>query len=98
MKMNKVYKYELEIKDFQEIEMPNGALVLSAKEQNGKLCIWAEVDLRNTTTKPKKIAIVGTGHDINFKIGFYEYSFLDTVVMSYGLVWHVYAFNNLPHQ
>lgn len=96
--MKKIFKYELEITDFQEIEMPIGALVISAKEQNGKLCIWAEVDLRIKTTKSKKIAIVGTGNPVEFSIGVYDYSFVDTVIMSYGLVWHVYVFNNLPHQ
>lgn len=89
--MEKIYKYELEIIDFQEFEMPIGAKVISAKEQNGKLCIWAEIDTRNNLTKSKQIAIVGTGNPINFSIGEYSYIFIDTVLMPNGLVWHVYA-------
>lgn len=88
---NKIFKYELEIKDFQEIDFPVGTNVISVKEQNGKLCIWAEVDVRCLNSlRDKSIAIVGTGHDINFQIGDFHYVFIDTVVMSNGLVLHVY--------
>lgn len=89
---NKIFKYELEITDLQTISTPIGSEVISAKEQNGKLCIWALVDLRcGNIDKP--IRIVGTGHDIEFNIGDYSFYFVDTVVMSNGLVWHVYADN-----
>jgi len=87
---NKIFKYELEITDSQVVSMPIGALVISAKEQNGKLCIWALVDTR-CSNKDKTIRISGTGHDVDFPIGDYSFYFVDTVVMSNGLVWHVYA-------
>jgi len=90
LRKNKIFKYEIEIKDGQYIDMPAGAQVLSAKEQNGKLCIWCLVDTR-CSNKPKQIMIVGTGHDIHFDIGEYSLNFVDTVLMSNSLVFHVFA-------
>lgn len=87
---NKVLKYELEITSSQMIDMPIGSRIISAKEQRGKLCIWALSDLR-CSNKSKEIKIVGTGHDIDYDIGEYYFNFVDTVVMSDGLVWHIFA-------
>lgn len=87
---NKIFKYELEITDEQYVNMPIGAHIISAKEQNGKLCVCAIIDSRYSE-KPKLIMMVGTGHDINFAIGEYSLNFVDTVLMSNGLVFHVFA-------
>lgn len=87
---NRIFKYQLEIIGSQKIDMPIGSQILSAKEQGGQLCVWALVDFRNTN-KPKEIMIVGTGNEIDFAIGYYGMNFVDTVVMSNGLVWHVFA-------
>jgi len=87
---NRIFKYELKITDSQKIDMPIGARLLSAKEQDGKLMVWALVDLR-CANKPKEIMIVGTGHPIEFAVGEYSLNFVDTVVMSNGFVWHIFA-------
>lgn len=88
-----IYKYTLEIADLQEIRMPQGARVLSAKEQYGKLVIWALCD----TSQPernKNIQIIGTGNPIEYNVSEHDWHFVDTVLMSNGLVWHVFADNH----
>ena len=88
----KIYKYTLEITDRQVI--PTGyltAIPLSVAEQNGQLMLWALVD---STTIPKQkdkiyemvVDVVGTGNPYDG-----TKPFIGTVVMSYGLVWHVFA-------
>lgn len=38
-----IWKFPVEIKDEQEIEMPEGVRILSAGIQNNCICIWAIV-------------------------------------------------------
>lgn len=83
--MKTIWKYELEITDEQYIDMPKNARVLSAGNQNGKLCLWAMV---STEAKliPHRVAICGTG------LPCYESSgnFIDSVQIG-QFVWHVFA-------
>jgi hypothetical protein len=61
--MKTIYKYELPLKDAVEIEMPIGARVLTAHEQNGKPYIWALVDhTARLGTEHRRFWIVGTGN------------------------------------
>lgn len=56
-----IYKYQITGSDC-EIEMPEGSNVLTAHEQNGRICVWAEVD----TSKPlekRRFVTVGTGYE-----------------------------------
>lgn len=88
-----IFKYPLEITDFQTVKMPFSAEILSVKEQNGTLCLWALVDPDIGFEMDYKIHIIGTGAPIDSAVvkSFYGgLYFIDTVVMSYGLVWHVF--------
>ena len=40
----KIFKYPLEITDKQALYLPPSSTLLSAREQNGNLCVWALVD------------------------------------------------------
>jgi len=76
------------IDDYQTIEMPFGARILSVGNQNDKLCLWALVNPVNSC-EGRVIRIIGTGHSIesNNQI----HSFIGTVAMSSGkLIWHVF--------
>jgi hypothetical protein len=42
--MKTIYKYLLDVQDEQEVSLPVGARILSIAMQQGKLCLWAEVD------------------------------------------------------
>ena len=91
----KIYKYPLEIIDRQII--PTGSVVatpLSVAEQGGVLTMWVELD---ADTIPLHLVhesyeidvdIVGTGSPYNNDE---DKRFVGTVVMSSGLVWHVFA-------
>jgi hypothetical protein len=49
--MLRIYKYQLETTGVQEIEMPQGAIILSLQTQNEVPCIWALVNPNTTVTK-----------------------------------------------
>lgn len=85
--MTTILKYPLEIKDEQTVKLPDGAKILTAQVQLGKLCIWALVDDREERTTDMRIEIFGTGHNIPTGTRVY----LGTVQMREGtLVWHVF--------
>ena len=81
-----VYKYPLELTDTQQIEMPDGARLLSVKNQQGTLCLWALVDPHAPMVK-RTIYVLGTGHTRNDEVS--AELFVGTVLMGW-LVWHVF--------
>lgn len=86
--MNTIFKYLLEITDFQGIELPKGSEILSVKNQNGSIVLYAGVD----TSKEKElreIQIIGTGNPV-YSDSKTKRKIIDTVIMDNGLVWHVF--------
>ena len=59
--MKTIYKYKIEVKDDQNIMMPEGAKVLTVQAQHGEPCVWAEVDPEQTFTTFRRFVTVGTG-------------------------------------
>lgn len=47
----------------QDISVPEGAQLLTAREQGDGLCVWFKCDPARLSTK-RRIAIVGTGHPV----------------------------------
>ena len=88
-KMITIYKYNLMITGHQQIQLPIGADVLSAKEQNGNLCIWAMVDTDKSDIM-LDVYIQGTGQPSTLPER-HQIRFIDSVEMSNGLVWHIYV-------
>lgn len=97
--MKTIYKYPLKVTDFQEIELPEGAEILSVQTQilgSGKrlfvsdrqeLCLWAMVDPDNPLV-PRRIRIFGTGNPMEYE---HELKFIGTCQMHNGaLIWHVF--------
>lgn len=84
--MKKIFKYKLETRDTQEIEMPIDSQILCVQTQDGVLCLWALVDPDNEKQK-RRIIIIGTGHPIptlNLK-------YIGTAQQLNGfLMWHVF--------
>lgn len=96
--MRVIWKYPLEITDLQCVMMPEHATILSVHEQNGQICLWAEVRAENTPSR-RQIEIIGTGNPIEYHApskdgwlgGHIERRFIGTVVESRRpLVWHVF--------
>lgn len=87
--MKCILKYGLEITDTQEVSLPLGSQILSAKNQRGCLKMWVLVDPHQKESKKETIHIVGTGY--NAKIFDCEVRFIDTIIFSNeSLVWHVF--------
>lgn len=87
--MIKIYKYPLELKDLNEIDMPEQAEILSVQIQNGIPCLWAKVNTDYPEEK-RAIRIIGTGNSINPC----EPLVFITTYQFEGLVFHVFEIPN----
>lgn len=56
-----IWKATLKALDVQEVEVPESAEFLTAREQNETLCVWFRCDPSRRLTK-RRIAVCGTGH------------------------------------
>ena len=56
-----IWKVVLKVTYVQDIEIPEHAELLTARDCNEELCIWFKCDPSNLPTK-RRITIVGTGH------------------------------------
>lgn len=79
-----VYKYPMKITGKQTIQMPEDSLTILVAEQNGTLCMWAEVDTESPLEE-KEFYIYGTGHEISHDGAMH----LGSAVVG-NFVWHVY--------
>ena len=87
--IQKIYKYELEVTDEQIIYMPQNRQILSVSVQNGKICVWAIVDILRVL-KPTTFHIYGTGNtmpEIDWNME--DRIFYGTVQLN-GFVWHIF--------
>jgi len=84
--MKTIWKFPLAIVNWQDVEMPMGATILSVDVQKDILCIWALVDpTRNKVNR--RIRIAGTGHEIDPR----GLDYIGTAQMAGGdLIWHVF--------
>lgn len=85
--MKAIYKYELE--DFRhKLEIPGPAEVLSVKEQNGKIVLYALVDPDSDLIYEKEFLVLPTGMKYDLKD---TDVFLDTVMLDGGqFVFHIF--------
>ena len=83
--MERIWKYPLEIEDRHDYVMPAKSEILHVGEQNEKLYVWIR-SIEDAPRTKRRIVIYGTGHQIHND----NEKYVGTVIMSYGLVWHVY--------
>lgn len=88
--MLKIFKYELQIVDRQEISIPSPKRLLHVGEQDEKLFVWSIVTPDIFVIYPTILRIFGTGHQIENE----DITFIGTVQMSNGLVWHIFTEDN----
>ena len=62
--MNTIWKTVLKAIDIQDIEAPEGAEFLTAREQDDQLCVWFRCD-PDKPMKKRHIRICRTGHKIS---------------------------------
>ena len=72
-----------------EIEMPYGAEILCAREQNNpdayqQVCIWARVDIDEQRRQKRTFKLCGTGHLAPFDF------YIGTAVTASDFVWHIF--------
>lgn len=83
--MRTVWKYTVNtMYNKQHFSMPEGAKVLHVDEQNGLICLWAEVNVYSREVS-RYFYIIGTGRKIPDEVG----DFLGTALID-GLVFHVF--------
>lgn len=85
-----IWKFSLQTKDHQTIQMPRGAQLLTVQAQGGDCpSLWAKVNPL-LPKDPRHIRIVGTGHPIDF-----QGTYLGTYQLAGGaLVFHVFEIVN----
>lgn len=59
-----IWKFPIAVTDEVVVDMPKGAKILSAADQNSMLCLWALVDVNAAPVK-RRIRIIGTGQPAN---------------------------------
>lgn len=84
----KVYKYQLEIVDHQEVSLRTNSKLLSVANQQGVIVLYALVDPDAEGDQTYDIYIHGTGHDVVDP----EAEFIGTVPMlNASLMFHVFG-------
>jgi hypothetical protein len=83
----RIWKYDLQITDMQQVEMPKGAELLSVANQDGALRLWAKVDA-DKERESRYIEVIGTGNPIPQDMGV-DRRFIGTAMLS-PFVWHVF--------
>ena len=86
--MQRIYKYPLQVTDVQMVQMPIGAVILTAQNQNEVVTLWAMVEDKELI-EFRAIHIFGTGHPIPEK---YNGKYIATV-QAEGFVWHIFEPN-----
>ena len=89
--MTIIYKYELKITDTQLVEIEGFKDFLKVAEQKGNLYLWCLVNKEDKSIYFAEINIVGTGNPIEQSFKIHRGSYLDSVLMSNGLVWHIFT-------
>lgn len=87
--MKVVYKYTIEVAEFQVVDMPSQAKILSAQVQHGQIRLWALCDPA-ARIKQRRVLMFGTGQPFNGLAQGFVY--IDTVQVGV-YVWHVFAEN-----
>lgn len=88
--MRKIFKFPLEVTDYQIIEVKSPAILLSVAEQNNMIMMYAMVDDLEYGI-PVDVRIIETGHPIKDDID--NYKFLGTVklVVDIESMFHIFA-------
>lgn len=85
--MNCVWKYKLDHM-VQKVELPVGAKILSAVIQDGQVVVYAFVNSDEEKKETVEFVAQPTGESSVERLN--EYTFLDTVMVANGLVFHIF--------
>lgn len=88
--MKTIYKYPFKMGMNDSVWrhlMPIGSSIIKVGEQDDEVCMWAEVNL-DLPLEARGFFIIGTGFSIPS-----DSTYVGSVQMDSGLVWHVYEEN-----
>ena len=89
-----IWKFQLEVKDGNEVYMPKDAEILCIQVQNEQPCIWALVDTNQPNVR-RIIDIYGTGHEISYSMG-QEWKYIGTFQLLQGqFVGHAFEYTGI---
>lgn len=80
----KIYKYKLELKDFQQIPLSYTHKILDVQIQDGSICLWAAIK-PGWATSHFPVHIIGTGQELPDR----NLQYCGTVQLD-GFVWHIF--------
>ncbi len=81
-----IYKTILDVLTVQEIELPVGSQILSAKQQYDNICLWYKLNPSITEKETYRVYVVPTGQEVSE-----DTIFLNTILMySDTVVLHVF--------
>lgn len=88
--MKSVWKWQLEVKDEQVIEVPVGTRLLTVSMQHGVPAVWGLVPLGEPQARmvSLRVRIAGTGHPMPEEVCPGDY--VGTFSPEMGLVFHVF--------
>jgi hypothetical protein len=85
-----ILKYPLRLTDQQDVVMPVGADIFTAKMQSGTLWLWAIVDESVTEALTRDIRILGTGNPFPEDLKAWQSRDFIGTVFDGSFVWHVF--------
>lgn len=87
--MKTIYKYRLDMTDFQQVSLPKGAEILCVQSQHNIPNLWALVDTEQRR-EMRQFEIFGTGHEVKEDMGI-DRKYIGTFQLNDGnLVFHVF--------
>ena len=85
--MKAIWKFSLDLQEYSEIEMPQGATVLTVQVQHGTIRLWAIVDTE-APKQPRMFQVCGTGASMLENV---ERSYIGTVQLQGGrYIFHIF--------
>lgn len=87
----KIYKYESEVKDKINLEVPKDSVLQKVMATENHLTFWFLVNPLEKDKEIFRFIVYGTGHDIyKYDLNVAKKAYIDTVRSSTGLVWHIF--------
>lgn len=91
--MKRIFEYNLRSNDYR-VEMPEGAKILTVREQFGNICIWAEIDPEQPMVF-RYFEVLGARQTIPESMG-QSREYIGTVALEGGkLIFHIYEYTGI---
>lgn len=90
----RIWKYELEVTDIQNISIPKGGEILTVQIQSGKPCLWVLVEPQSAT-EIRSFEIFGAGNPVLSDIGTSRKYISTFQLMEGSLVLHMFEYTGI---